>query len=386
MAQPVIQRLMRQKLKELARKFPVVTVTGPRQSGKSTLAKMAFPDYRYVSLEDPDLREFAQSDPRGFLATYHHRVIIDEAQRVPLLFNYLQGQIDAADEPGQYVLTGSQNFLLMKGITQSLAGRTALLTLFPLSQRELDAEAMLPDDLNRWILQGGYPRLYRHDISPSDYYPPYVQTYLERDVRDLTDVGSLDSFRRFMRLCAGRIGNLLDYNELALEAGIDVRTVKRWLSVLQASSLVILVQPFVRNFNKRLVKRPKLYLSDTGLACSLLGLRTVDDVALSPFRGALFENLVLMEYLKRQWAGGVSPNVWFWHETATNEVDFIVGDESRPQAVEAKSGATYQAKWFKSMKVFSSLADLAPEDRIIVYGGSEELHTSQGVVLPWKEW
>lgn len=382
----MIPRIMQPKLEELAGKFPVVTVSGPRQSGKSTLAKMTFPSYRYVSLEDPDRYEFASSDPRGFLATYDRRVIIDEAQRVPALFNYLQGQVDDADEPGQYVLTGSQNFLLMQGVTQSLAGRTALLTLLPFAQEELAPEGKLPGGLNRWLLQGGYPRLYRYGIDPGDYYPPYIQTYLERDVRDLADVGSLDAFRRFMRLCAGRIGNLVDYTELATETGIDVRTVKRWLSVLQASSLVILVQPFVKNFNKRLVKRPKLYLADTGLACSLLGLRTVDDVALSPFRGALFENLVLTEYLKEQWGRGFVPNVWFWQETATNEVDFIIGDESHPRAIEVKSGATFNAKWFKSMKVFSTLAGLAPEDRLVVYGGDESLTTSQGAVLSWREW
>lgn len=382
----MIPRTMHSKLKELAKKFPIVTVTGPRQSGKSTLAKMTFPDYRYVSLEDPDRCDFASTDPRGFLATYDRRVIIDEVQRVPSLFNYLQGHVDSADEPGQYVLTGSHNFLLMQGVTQSLAGRTALLTLFPLSRHELGTANKLPNDLNQWLLQGGYPRLYRYDINPHDYYPPYIQTYLERDVRDLAQVGSLETFRRFMRLCAGRIGNLLDYTDLATEAGIDVRTVKRWLSILQESSLVILVQPFVKNYNKRLVKRPKLYLTDTGLACSLLGLRTVEDVALSPFRGALFENLVLTEYLKREWGKGIVPHVWFWQETATNEVDFIIGDESHPRAVEVKSGSTYTAKWFKSMKVFSSLAELSPEDRMVVYGGDESFSTSSGAVRSWREW
>ncbi len=382
----MIPRLMQPKLKELAGKFPVVTVTGPRQSGKSTLAKMAFPDYRYVSLEDPDQRDFATNDPRGFLSTYDKEVIIDEAQRVPALFNYLQGQVDSADETGQYILTGSQNFLLMKGITQSLAGRAAFLSLYPLSQKELSNENMLTSNFDQWILRGAYPRLYRYDIEPADYYPPYIQTYLERDVRDLANVGSLETFRRFMRLCAGRIGNLVNVSEFATEAGVDMRTVKRWFSILQASSLVLLVQPFMKNYNKRLVKRPKLYLTDTGLACSLLGLRTVDDVALSPFRGALFENLVLMEYLKTQWAQGVSPNIWFWQETATNEVDFIIGDESHPRAVEAKSGATFSNRWFKSMKVFSELAKLEAEDRIVVYGGDEAFHTSQGEVVPWREW
>lgn len=382
----MIPRRMQPKLQQLAEKFPIVTITGPRQSGKSTLAKMTFPDYGYVSLEDPDDRAFAQGDPRGFLATYSNRVVIDEAQRVPELFNYLQGKVDETDEPGQYILTGSHNFLLMQGVTQSLAGRTALLTLLPLSQKELKAEDRLPEDANLWMFQGGYPRLYRYGIEPRDYYPSYIQTYLERDIRELTSIGSLDSFQRFMRLCAGRVGNILDYNALAVETGIDVRTAKRWLSVLQASNLVILVRPFERNFNKRLVKRPKLYMADTGLICSLLGIKTPEELALSSFRGAVFENMVLVEYLKEQWAQGATSDVWFWQETATNEVDFIIGSIENPRAVEVKSGATFNAKWFKSMKVFSELTDLAAEDRIIVYGGDKSLHTSQGEVLPWREW
>ncbi len=382
----MIPREMQPKLLDLARKFPVVTITGPRQSGKSTLSKMTFPDYRYVTLENPNNREFAEIDPQGFLATYHNKVIIDEAQRVPQLFNYLQGHVDAADEPGQFILTGSQNFLLMDGVTQSLAGRTALLTLFPFSQTELSSQGKLPPTLDEWLLTGAFPRIYHSAIPAGDYYPPYIQTYLERDVRSLANVGNLDSFRRFMRLCAGRIGGIVDYSELAAEASIDQRTARRWLSTLQASSIVFLVQPFSKNFNKRLVKRPKLYLCDTGLACALLGLRTADDVALSPFRGALFENLVLMEHLKRQWARGVQPEVWFWHETATNEVDFIIGSESSPQAVEVKSGATFSAKWFKSMKVFSALANLGPDQRIVVYGGEDRLVTSQGKVLSWRDW
>lgn len=382
----MIPRLMQPKLQELATKFPVVTIVGPRQSGKSTLVRMAFPEYRYVSLENPSTRQFANDDPTGFFATYGAKTIIDEIQRVPQLFNYLQSEADKTDEPGQYILTGSQNFLLMSSVTQSLAGRTALLTLYPLSQRELIQANLLPGTLNEWLLQGAYPRVYKSTISPTDYYPAYIQTYLERDVRSEGNIGSLDTFQRFMRLCAGRIGSILDIGNISSEAGIDRRTAERWISVLEASSVVYLLRPFVKNFNKRLVKRPKLYFTDTGLACSLLGLQSVIDVELSAFRGGLFENLVLMEYLKRQQAIGIRPNAWFWHETSTNEVDFIFGSEAAPQAVEAKSGATFKREWFNPMKVFSNLAELEPDARSIVYGGDEALTTSHGTAIPWREW
>ncbi len=377
---------MQPKFEELSHKFPIVTITGPRQSGKSTLARHAFPQYQYVSLENPSIRQFAINDPEGFLATYESHSIIDEIQRVPALFNYLQTKVDETDEPGQYILSGSQNFLLMRNVTQSLAGRTALLTLYPLSQRELSAVDKLPDSLDSWLFTGGYPRIYKSAIEPGDFFPAYIQTYLERDVRGENNVGSLDAFQRFLRLCAGRIAEILDVENLSTEAGIDRRTTQRWISILEASSIVYLLRPFSKNFNKRLVKRPKLYFTDTGLACSLLQFQSIRDVEVSPFRGNLFENLVLMEYLKRNLAQGARPNAWFWHETATNEVDFIFGSEFEPFAVEAKSGSTFNSKWFKSMKVFSELAHLDAKSKQIVYGGNQQLETSQGSVIPWLEW
>lgn len=374
------------RLAKLLNQFPVISITGPRQSGKSTLAKIAAPEYRYVTLENPNNREFAQEDPKGFLSTYSDKVIIDEAQRVPHLFNYMQEQVDAADKPGQYILSGSHDFLLMESITQSLAGRTALINLFPLSKKELSETEKAPQDINLWLLQGGFPRLHRYDIDPLEFYPPYIQTYLERDVRQQTNVGSLDDFKKFMKLCAGRIGNLLDIGNLATEAGVNAATAKRWLSILQASYAIILVPPYFNNFNKRLVKRPKLYFCDTGLACSLLGLRSKSDIAVSAFRGPLFENMVLMEYLKKECASGPKPEVWFWQETATNEVDFIVGSEANPQAIEVKSGATFDRKWFKSMKVFTELADIDENNRTVVYAGDETVKTSNGHLVSWKDW
>ena len=381
-----INREACQKAIQLAEKFPVVSITGPRQSGKSTLAQHAFPEYAYVSLENPNDRAFAIEDPLGFIATYPKRTIIDEAQRAPELFNYLQGHIDSLGESGQYVLSGSQNFLLHDGITQSLAGRCAVMHLMPLSRFELAEDGTLPESLDEWLLSGGYPRVHQLGIDPADFYPSYVETYLERDARSQIADSSLYDFQRFLRLCAGRVGQILDIGNLAGESGIDARTAKRWLSVLQASFIVFLVQPYHNNFNKRLVKRPKLYFCDTGLACSLLGLRSTESLALSPFRGGVFENMVFTERMKRSYALGRTPGLWFWHETSTNEVDLVEEDDGCLRAVEVKSGATYDTKWFSSMRVFSKLAGLSADDKAVVYGGDVDLVTSQGAIVSWRTW
>lgn len=381
-----IEREATDAVTRLAGKFPVVSITGPRQSGKSTLAQHAFPDYSYVSLEDPNMRLFAIEDPLGFLDTFPAHAIIDEAQRAPELFSYLQTRVDKTGDPGQYVLSGSQNFLLADGVSQSLAGRAAVMHLLPLSRFELAADGSLPARLDEWLLTGGYPRIYQHAIEPDDYFPSYIETYLERDARSQISGASLDDFQRFMRLCAGRVGQLLDMGNLAAETGIDARTAKRWLSVLQASNIVFLVRPYYRNFNKRLVKRPKLYFCDTGLACALLGLRTLDAVSVSPFRGGLFENMAFAEYSKRAWALARNPGLWFWHETSTNEVDLIIEEDGGLRAVEVKSGATFDRKWFSSMKVFSTLAELDDGAKAVVYGGDTDLKTSQGAVISWRSW
>ena len=262
----MIERTLKTKLEELAGKYPIVTLTGPRQSGKSTLLRYAFPDYKYVSLEDPDMRLFSLEDPRGFLSTYAEKTIIDEIQRVPALFSYIQTHVDDINREGMYMLAGSHNFLLMENITQSLAGRTAILKLLPLSHAEMQKSGILPSSVDEEIFNGGYPRLYDKGITPTEYYPFYIQTYVERDVRMMKNIGDLSKFIRFIKLCAGRIGQLLNLSSLANECGIAVSTASAWISVLEASYICYLLKPDFNNYVKRLIKAPKLYFYDTGFA------------------------------------------------------------------------------------------------------------------------
>ncbi len=288
----MIARTLLPKLLSQARAFPVVTLTGPRQSGKTTLVRAAFPDMPYVSLEAPDMRQFALSDPRGFLANYPGGVILDEVQHVPDLFSYIQVIVDE-NRQARFILTGSSNFLLMERISQSLAGRTAVLTLLPFSFEELPPG---PEAYEERIFCGGYPPLYDRGLTPTDFYPAYIQTYVEKDVRLLKNIGDLNAFIQFTQLCAGRIGQPINYASLASDAGISPNTAKSWLSVLEAAYVLYRLQPFYRNFNKRLIKSPKLYFYDTGLACSLLGIRSAEQVGLHYLKGALFENLIISEF------------------------------------------------------------------------------------------
>ena len=284
----MIERTLTSKMIALARKFQVITLTGPRQSGKTTLVRAAFPALPYTSLEEPDIRQFALTDPRGFLSNYPNGAILDEIQNVPELFSYIQGIVDNNSEI-QFILTGSSNFLLMEKISQTLAGRTAVLHLLPFSLKELEPSTWHYENL---IFKGQYPRIYDRTLAPTDFYPSYIQTYVERDVRLVTNIGNTNSFIQFTRLCAGRIGQLLNYSSLANDAGISPNTAKAWLSILESSYILYRLQPYHRNFNKRLVKSPKLYFYDTGLACSLLGIRDEDQVSLHYLKGSLFENLI----------------------------------------------------------------------------------------------
>jgi len=369
----------------MGNKFPIVTLTGPRQSGKSTLLKSILPDYNYVSMEDPDNRLIANEDPRGFLKTYPDKTIIDEVQRVPELFSYLQTHVDAENREGMYYLAGSQNFLLMQSISQSLAGRTAILKLLPFSHREMKKAEIIPTSVNNEIFQGGYPRIYDKKIQPTDFYPSYIQTYIEKDLRLLKNIDDLSKFIRFIKLCAGRIGQLLNLSSLANETGIAVSTVQSWLSVLEASYIIYLLKPDHHNYSKRLIKSPKLYFCDTGLASSLLGIEDEKQLSTHFLRGGLFENMVINEFIKDAFNNGKEPNLSFWRDSTGNEVDLLISIKGKQLAYEIKSGATYSSDDFKGIKVWANLSKTSPDDCYVIYSGDKRLSTSYGEVIPWDE-
>lgn len=379
-----IQRAIKEKLLYLATKFPVITLTGARQCGKSTLLKNCFPTYNYVSLEDLDLRQMAESDPRGFLQNFGNFLIVDEAQYVPALFSYIQTIVDAKNEPGMFILSGSQNFLLMQNITQSLAGRTAILRLGTFSVDELSAFNPNLLDLNKFLFTGGYPRIYDFDIMPADFYPNYIQTYIERDIRLIRNITDLSKFVRFLKLCAARTGQLLNVSSLAVEAELTVPTVNAWLSILETSYIIYLLKPYHRNFNKRLVKSPKIYFYDTGLASSLLGLGTSEQMSTHYLRGELFENMVINEYIKSQFAMGKEPNIYFWRDSNQNEVDLLIENNSKLQAIEIKSAATMNPAFFKTLKTFQSISNINSESMAVVYGGDLNYQTENGMFVSWK--
>lgn len=381
----MIGRTLKSKLTEMSTKYPIVTLTGPRQSGKSTLLKNSFPDYKYVSLEDPDMRLFATDDPRGFLTTYPDKTIIDEVQRVPSLFSYIQTHTDKENKEGMYLLAGSHNFLLMENVNQSLAGRTAILKLLPFSHHEMDEGKILPSNINNEIFTGAYPRIYDKGINPNDYYPFYIQTYVERDVRLLRNIGDLSKFIKFLKLCAGRIGQLLNISSLANECGISVTAATNWLSILEASYICYLLKPDYNNYAKRLVKTPKLYFYDTGLACSLLDIQNAEQITTHFLRGGLFENLVINEFVKECYNKGIEPSLSFWRDSTGNEVDLLRTTGGKQYAYEIKSGATYSPDFFKGISKWAKLANAATEQCFVIYNGDKNLNTSAGEVKAWNK-
>lgn len=382
----MIERTIREKILSQAGVFPVVTLTGVRQSGKSTLLRNCFPDHKYVSLEDPDIRMMAETDPRGFLLNFGFPLIIDEAQYVPALFSYIQTTVDERNVSGMYILSGSQNFLLMEGISQSLAGRAAVLRMAPLSIAELKAAGLLDGNLNRMMFTGGYPRIYDKDIPPADYFPSYLQTYVERDVMLLKNIGKRAQFQKFLRLCAARAGQLLNVTALANEADVSVPTLQSWLSILETCDVVFLLQPYHKNFNKRLVKAPKLYFYDTGLLSSLLGIKSVEQMETHFMRGEIFENLVVSECLKSRLAAGEEPVLYFWRDSNGNEVDLLVEDGNGLKAYEVKSSATLKPEFFKGLKLFERIAGGLVEESAVVYGGNADYNTGHGRFISWTNW
>ena len=379
----MIHRDITEKLISMGSKFPIVTLTGPRQSGKSTLLKSVLTDYKYVSMEDPDNRLFALDDPRGFIRTYPDKTIIDEVQRVPELFSYLQTHIDGQNREGMYYLAGSQNFLLMQSVSQSLAGRTAILKLLPFSHKELKQAEILPSATEEEIFCGGYPRIYDKHIHPTDFYPNYIQTYIEKDLRLLKNIDDLSKFIRFIRLCAGRIGQLVNLSSLANETGVAVSTVQSWLSVLEASYIIYLLKPDHHNYAKRLIKSPKLYFYDTGLASSLLHIDDAAQISTHFLRGGLFENMVINEFIKASLHSGQVPQLTFWRDSTGNEVDLLISEKGRQKAYEIKLGATYSSDDFKGIKIWAKLSGAMPGDCHVIYNGDRNFSTSFGEVIPW---
>jgi len=397
----MIPRALEPTLRRAADNYPIVTLTGPRQSGKTTLVKAAFPNHSYASLEDPDQREFAISDPRGFLAQYNGPVVLDEAQRTPDLFSYIQTASDRKAKNGQYVLTGSQSFLLMRTVTQSLAGRAAVLHLLPLSWAELQGRSALAlehigrnspqrsdedlANLMHVLFAGFYPRIHDTDIPPQDWLAHYYRTYVERDVRELLNVGDLEAFGRFLGLCAGRNGQLLNLSSLANDCGISQPTARRWISVLEASFLVRLLRPHHRNFNKRLVKRPKLYFLDTGLLTYLLRIRSPDELRTHSSRGAIFESYVVSELIKNALNRGEEPDLHFWRDSAGHEVDLLLEHSGTLVPIEIKSGATLAADFFAGLRYWLGLAGVPDAPAALVYGGDISLRRAGIAVYSWAD-
>lgn len=379
-----IPRNAESALKRLACGYPLLVVTGPRQSGKSTLVRHAFPAHPYVSLEDLDQREFAQTDPRGFLSRFSEGAILDEAQRCPELFSYLQTHVDKRQRPGEFILTGSQQFGLLSGITQSLAGRAALLTLLPMAYDELRRAEKVSRDLDKTLFDGAFPPIFDRDLEPHIWHGNYARAYLERDVRQLIKVRDLIGFRHFLKLCAGRTGQFLNLSSLAGDCGVMHDTARAWISVLEASYIVHLLPPHHRNFNKRLVKTPKLYFLDTGLAAWLLGIQNSQQLNTHVQRGALFETWVVGELLKARYNAGETSNLYFWRDRSGHEIDLLIDHGSRLSPLEIKAGQTTNKDYFKGLDFWRTLAGDAAR-AWLVYGGSARQTRSDVTVLPWYE-
>ncbi|MFN8354596.1 MAG: ATP-binding protein [Spirosomataceae bacterium] len=362
-----------------------MAVVGPRQSGKTTLCRAVFPEKPYVSLENPDVLDFATTDPRGFLSQFDNEngAILDEIQKAPHLFSYLQQILDETKKKGLFILTGSNNFLLQENISQSLSGRIAYLQLLPLSLEELKPSKYLKNNYTSHIFTGGYPEVIADEINPIDWFPNYISTYIERDVRQLKNINNLSLFTKLLRMCAGRTGQILNMASLANDCGIDQKTVASWLGILQSSYIIYLLKPYYNNFNKRITKTPKLYFYDTGVACSLLSIKSAEQIAIHAAKGALFENLMVSELLKNRFNAGETDNLFYWRDKTGNEVDIIAENAEKLTAIELKAGETINNDFFKGLDYFSKL-NIADIEKIVIYGGNQTQQRSNGISI--KSW
>jgi len=383
----MIERQILKQFIKYFKEYPVVSLTGPRQSGKTTLVKSLFPKMDYVNLEDLETREFAIQDPKGFLDNYKDGLIIDEAQRVPELMSQIQVIVDERKKPGQYILTGSQNFLLMEKVSQSLAGRVAILNLLPLSLFELKKEKinLKSQEFESVLLKGFYPKLYDQKMDIQNYYLNYIQTYIERDIRTLKNISNLNTFKRFLDLCAGRCGQTLNYFSLAQDCGIDQKTAKEWTSILEASFVIFLLQPHYRNFNKRVVKSPKLYFYDTGLVCSLLNITDKKQLQGHYLKGGLFESFIISEFYKYSFNIVEKLNYYYWRNKTGNEVDLIIEKGNKLTPVEIKAGKTIVSEHFKGLDYFNKLSGNNSKNSYVIYSGDKKQVREKGNVIGWLD-
>ena len=381
----VVNREIEKAIRFYKDKYPIIALTGPRQSGKTTFLRELFPDYQYVSLENPDIRYFLQDDPNGFFEKHSKFCIFDEAQRVPELFSYLQTIVDEKKIMGQFILSGSQNFHLIKNITQSLAGRVALFKLLPFDFNEMKTQNLLSDDYCEAMIKGFYPAIFDRDIPSKSFYSNYIQTYVERDITELVNIRDIRTFRIFLSLCASRAGQLLNLNALANECGISQPTAKSWLSVLESSYIVFLLQPYHENFDKRVIKSPKLYFYDTGLLCSLLKIKDADQIRSNSYKGNLFENMIVSEFVKQNYHQNLMRDFWFWRDSAGHEVDLIIQDDELLNVIEIKSTKTISKELFKGLSYFQDLAKNKVKTNSLIYAGLDNQKRTAGNVVSWYD-
>ena len=381
----MIRRSAEKKLIELSKGFPIVAFTGPRQSGKTTLVKFCFEDYKYYNLEDLDIREEIRLDPRGFLSKQRGGVIVDEVQNVPEFFSYLQGFADDQKKMGKIILTGSQNFLLLEKIAQSLSGRVGILELLPLQLQECEMHRERDFTINEVLYLGLYPAIYDRNISPENWYSQYIRSYIERDVRQIKNITNLGNFQRFIKLCAGRVGQLLNMNSLANDLGINLNTVKVWLDILETSYVIYRLPPHYRNFNKRVVKQKKLYFVDVGLATNLLGIENSEQVDSHYLRGNLFENLIITEFLKQRYNKSKSSNLFFWRDNIGNEIDLLIEKTDTLTPIEIKSSQTLRNSMFDGLKKFKKFSGNYAEFGHLVYGGSRSTKLFEYSAHGWND-
>lgn len=380
----MIYRTISDKIKHFSTKFQVIAVTGPRQSGKTTLVKNIFSDYTYINLEDIEKRTFAKQDPKGFFNVYKSKIIIDEIQYVPELFSYIQLFADEQKLAGNFILTGSQNFQLMEKITQSLAGRIALFTLLPFSYSELKNTEFEYADYENYLLKGFYPSIYDRKIEPNEWYPNYINTYIERDLHQIVNVNDLYQFRQFLKICANNIGQLINFSGIGTEIGVSFNTVKKWISVLEASYIIYILPPYYKNYNKRIVKNPKLYFIDVGLACNLLGIKTLENLNFHFMKGQLFENFVIIELLKQKMNKLTDGELFFWRDNNKIEVDCLIESGQNITTIEIKSSRTINSDFFKNLNKMNQL--IANNNKsYLVYGGNEIQKRNETEVIGWQE-